>query len=215
MNYIGKEGNYNLTTPKSGMTLITPEMILTLIQKLKEKNIKSEDLKKYIDVVNSGGGEGFTDIDLMSEEGYKKYESICQRYITSRSSNLLGITGEMMAKAAKNTYNTYKKYVPPQLALAQMTIEGGFSKNPNSRPIRTKNPYNVGNVDNGNNKFFPDVQTAIQTYYDLIAKNYLTGGKTAKDLANNFVNKNNNRYASASNYENKLNTIVNQINNTV
>ena len=73
---------------------------------------KSEDLKKHIDVVNTGGGEGFTDIDLMSDEGYKKYENICQKFIITRSSNLLGITGEMMAKAAKTTYSTYQKYVP-------------------------------------------------------------------------------------------------------
>jgi murein DD-endopeptidase MepM/ murein hydrolase activator NlpD/predicted nucleotidyltransferase len=214
MRYVGKEGNYNLTTTKNGVVEVTPEMVKVMIEKLKSKGIKSEDLKKYIDVVNTGGGEGFTDIDLMSEEGYKKYENICQRFISARGSNLLGITGEMMAKAAKSTYTTYQKYVPPQLALAQMTIEGGFSSNPNSRPIRTKNPYNVGNVDNGNNKYFSDVQSAIQTYYDLIARNYLTGGKTAKDLANNFVNKNNNRYASSSDYENKLSTLVNQINNT-
>jgi len=208
--YVGSFDNKNLVN-----SVATPEMIKVMIEKLKSKGIKSEDLKKYIDVVNTGGGEGFTDIDLMSEEGYKKYENICQKFISTRSSNLLGITGEMMAKAAKTTYSTYQKYVPPQLALAQMTIEGGFSSNPNSRPIRTKNPYNVGNVDNGNNKFFPDVQTAIQTYYDLIARNYLTGGKTAKDLANNFVNKNNNRYASSTKYESSLNNLVNQINNTV
>jgi len=201
-------------TNSNKVTTITPEMIKVMIEKLKSKGVKSEDLKKYIDVVNTGGGEGFTDIDLMSEEGYKKYENICQKFISTRNSNLLGITGEMMAKAAKNTFSNYKKYVPPQLALAQMTVEGGFNSNPNSRPIRTKNPYNVGNVDNGNNKFFPDVQTAIQGYYDLIARNYLTGGKTAKDLVNNFVNKNNNRYASSSKYESSLNNLVNQINNT-
>lgn len=208
--YVGSFDNKNVVN-----SIATPEMIKVMIEKLKSKGIKSEDLKKYIDVVNTGGGEGFTDIDLMSEEGYKKYENICQKFISTRSSNLLGITGEMMAKAAKTTYSTYQKYVPPQLALAQMTIEGGFSSNPNSRPIKTKNPYNVGNVDNGNNKYFSDVQSGIQTYYDLIARSYLTGGKTAKDLANNFVNKNNNRYASAKNYESSLNNLVNQINNTV
>jgi murein DD-endopeptidase MepM/ murein hydrolase activator NlpD len=208
--YVGSFNDKN-----SVNSVATLETIKVMVDELKSKGIKSEDLKKYIDVVNTGGGEGFTDIDLISDEGYKKYENICQKFINTRSSNLLGITGEMMAKAAKTTYSTYQKYVPPQLALAQMTIEGGFSSNPNSRPIKTKNPYNVGNVDDGNNKYFSDVQSGIQTYYDLIARNYLTGGKTAKDLVNNFVNKNNNRYASSTKYESSLNNLVNQINNTV
>ena len=207
--YVGSFNDKN-----SVNSVATLETINVMVDKLKSKGIKSEDLKKYIDVVNTGGGEGFTDIDLMSDEGYKKYENICQKFIITRSSNLLGITGEMMAKAAKTTYSTYQKYVPPQLALAQMTVEGGFSSNPNSRPIKTKNPYNVGNVDDGSNKYFSDVQSGIQSYYDLIARSYLTGGKTAKDLVNNFVNKNNNRYASSRNYESSLNNLVNQINNT-
>jgi murein DD-endopeptidase MepM/ murein hydrolase activator NlpD len=210
--YVGSFNDKN--SVNSVNSVATLETIKVMVEKIKSKGIKSEDLKKYIDVVNTGGGEGFTDIDLMSDEGYKKYENICQKFIITRSSNLLGITGEMMAKAAKTTYSTYQKYVPPQLALAQMTVEGGFSSNPNSRPIKTKNPYNVGNVDDGNNKYFSDVQSGIQSYYDLIARSYLTGGKTAKDLVNNFVNKNNNRYASSRNYESSLNNLVNQINNT-
>jgi murein DD-endopeptidase MepM/ murein hydrolase activator NlpD/predicted nucleotidyltransferase len=200
---------------QSGSISITPEMIKVMIEKLKSKGIESKDLTKYLDVVNTGGGEGFTDIDLISNEGYEKYESICQKFISSRKSNLLGITGKMMVNAAKNTYSKYQKYVPPQLALAQMTVEGGFSSDPTAKPIRTKNPYNIMNYDDGRVHFFPDTESAIQAYYDLIARDYLTGGKTAKDLVNNFVNKNNNRYASSSKYESSLNNLVNQINNTV
>jgi murein DD-endopeptidase MepM/ murein hydrolase activator NlpD len=82
--YVGSFDNKNVVD-----SIATPEMIKVMIEKLKSKGIKSEDLKKYIDVVNTGGGEGFTDIDLMSEEGYKKYENICQKFINTRSSNLL------------------------------------------------------------------------------------------------------------------------------
>ena len=119
----------------------------------------------------------------------------------------------MLAKAARNAFNRFKKFVPPELALAQLALEGGIGNGDmSSRPIRTKNPFNVGNVDTGGNKYNFDVQSGIQTYYDLIANKYLGNGKTAKDLVNKFVNKDDQRYASVPEYEKSLNQIIPQIN---
>jgi flagellum-specific peptidoglycan hydrolase FlgJ len=67
-------------------------------------------------------------------------------------------------------------------------------------------------MDDGQVVQYGQVQTAINTYYNLIAKNYLGKGKTAKDLINNFVNNSGNRYASATNYESKLNSLSSQAN---
>jgi len=155
----------------------------------------------------------FQELDLNNPDDFKKYQQIADKFISTRSANLLGITGSMLANGAKTAYNNFNKYVPVELALAQLAQEGGFSPDPKARPIRTKNPFNVGNTGTDKNVFHNSIQSGIQTYYDLIAKNYLTGGKTATDLLSNFVNSSGNRYAGDKNYEASLRKLSNQVKN--
>lgn len=156
--------------------------------------------------------KGFTQLDLSNHKDYKVYSQISQAFINKRNPNA-GISGDMMASAAANVYRSTKKYIPPELALAQLALEGGLSKDPKAKPIRTNNPFNVGHYDHGRSVPFRTKQEGINRYYELIANNYLSGGKTAAHLAQNFTNVHGNRYASAPDYESKLKQIMREVNN--
>ena len=190
----------------------TPEMLSKLKDSLQQKGITSQEIKQYIDPVVSGGGEYFTDLDIMTSKGFDDYAKICDAFISKRQPNPLGITGKMMATSARKAFERYQRYVPAELALAQLAAEGGIGNSDlNSRPIKTKNPFNVGNVDNGQNVYKDTIQDGIDIYYNLIAKDYLGKGKTASDLTKNFVNKDNLRYAGPK-YEASVSALAREAN---
>ena len=92
-----------------------------------------------------------------------------------------------------------------------MTLEGGLSKNPEAKPIKTKNPFNVGNTDSGKVNVRTSFEDGVCLYYELMTRKYITGDKSAEDLLQNFVNVNGYRYASAQDYEQDLNSLVGSI----
>jgi hypothetical protein len=180
---------------------------------LELQGVTKEQLNQLIDKVTTGGSDIFTDLDLTTEEGYDMYSKICDLFIKTRKSNLLSITGDMMASSAKRTFEKYNKYVPPELALGQLATEGGVgNSDPTSIAIKTKNPMNVGNMDDGSEINHSSVQSGIDSYYNLIAKDYIGKGRTAQDLINNFVNHENSRYAKSTKYEKVVSSIAREVN---
>ena len=209
-NALGAESHQGVSpTGTESETILEPSYVLLMIDQLKKRGIKSTDLQRYINVGTLEGSKSFTRLDLTKENDYKTYAQICQKFIDANQPNLLEITGEMMAQSAKRAFDKYRSYVPPELALAQLVQEGGIKNGKKrSRPIRTKNPFNVGNTDSGENEFQNTVQGGIDRYYNLVASKYLGREKTADDLLQNYVNKNGSRYASDQNYEVALSNIV-------
>lgn len=143
-----------------------------------------------------------------------EYSTKAQKFLSAKAPNT-DITGEMLAEAAIKAFNKYGKTVPVEIALAQLMQEGYLNSKETSRPRKTKNPYNVGNVDNGNNKYFNSVQDGIDAYYDLMVRKYLSK-KSPEELLENFTDEKGRRYASDSKYEKSLKSLIrNHINKTI
>ena len=188
------------------------EGFMTFLQKSDDQKTSTVNPSDRIIVDTTGTSISknikFTDLDLNTAEGYAKYVEICQNFINRQKPNPLEITGQMMAIGAKSALLKTGKYVPPELALRQLRQEGGIgAPNLNALPVRTKNPFNVGNKDDGTTVTYEIVQGGINRYYDRIAVEYLVNGRTAYDLITNFINRDGKRYASAANYESALQQI--------
>jgi hypothetical protein len=178
--------------------------ILIEQQSTLKEQILVEDTKKLFDQY------GFAVLNLSNPEHFNAYKSVADSYIATRKANHLGANGYMFASSALQAQKNFKVLVPVELALAQMNQEGGFSIDPKAKPVRTINPFNIGNVDNGATKKYPNVSQAILSYYNLMARDYLNG-KSVSELLKNFVDYRGLRYASAPNYEAKVTDTLNDV----
>jgi len=109
-----------------------------------------------------------------------------------------------IAQAVAGKAEQYR--VEPVLALAQGILESHFGVNPAAvRSRKTRNIYNVGNVDDGGNRFFPSWESGIGAYIHLMAREYLyrnEGDTVTVEMMvkHDFVRPRGGRYATAPNY---------------
>ena len=118
---------------------------------------------------------------------------------------------------ASNEYN-----VDPRLFLAQGIIESHFGANPDAgRSRRTKNIYNVGNVDGGRNNYYSSYTDGIRDYARLMNQEYNWGGEGSWVTPEMMIEKNftkssgQGRYARAPNYTNVIQQIVKRVDKTL
>jgi hypothetical protein len=145
--------------------------------------------------------------EIKSDIPWDTYEKYAQIYLDRDIFKGTPMTGKMLRDAAETTYKRTGKYVPLDLALSQGQMEskmGLLSRNAST------NPFNVGEYDEGTKIRFPDTQTGINAYYDLMARRYLAK-QNYQGLLTNFVNDEGNRYASNPNYEKMIGRQINYI----
>lgn len=114
--------------------------------------------------------------------------------------------------------NKYK--VDPRLLLAQGIQEGHFGVNPDAgRSRRTKNIFNVGNVDSGKDRYFSSYSDGIRAYAGLMNREYNWGNEDSWVTPEMMIDKDfyrssgQGRYARAPNYTNAIQEIVRRIDN--
>lgn len=115
-----------------------------------------------------------------------------------------------------NKYCTQYK-VDPRLCLAQGILECHFGCNPAAkRSIKTKNIFNVGNVDDGRNRIFASWELGLAAYCHLMAREYcyrIEGETVTAEMmiAHDFVRPRGGRYATAPTYTTNIAKLVAKI----
>jgi hypothetical protein len=107
------------------------------------------------------------------------------------------IEAHMLRLAAENAFDSLGIVVPIELALAQAQMESSMGTKGRS-PVR--NPFNIGEYDNGTVMWFDSTFDGVQAYYYFIAKNYLRC-KSLEQLFKQFTNCKGKRYATEETYE--------------
>ena len=143
----------------------------------------------------------------LKKPDWNKYESTTKKYLGRDIFSKSPLTSGMLTEAAKMTYEKTGVFVPAELALSQAQFEtfmGTKGRNPGT------NPFNVGEYDEGTKIEFETLKQGVQSYYNLMANDYL-GDNSVVGLLENFVNSKGNRYASDPGYESKISTQMDYI----
>lgn len=151
------------------------------------------------------------DLKILSDTktpSWEEYEQKSQSYLDRKRFKDTPLTGKILSNSAKKIYNETGTLVPAELALSQAQFEtsmGLKGRNPKT------NPFNIGEEESGTKETFKSLEEGVDAYYSKIAKTYLKD-KKPEDLFKDFVNVDNQRYATDPEYENKISNQVDFIN---
>lgn len=133
--------------------------------------------------------------DLWRDSVFSEQEARAELYL-ARFENT-PIEAHMLRLAAENAFDSSGIVVPIELALAQAQWESSMGTRGRS-PVR--NPFNIGEYDNGTVMWFDSTFDGVQAYYYYITNNYLKCN-SLDQLFKEFVNCSGHRYAIEETYE--------------
>jgi len=147
--------------------------------------------------------------DVWVDSVFNDYKKRGDLYLSRKIFKNTPLSGELLTLCARNTYDSTGILIPIELVLIQAQFESSMGLEGKS-PKR--NPFNVGEHDNGTTLWFDTTFDGVQAYYYLMANNYLRC-KSVEELLVDFVNCNGRRYASRPEYENLLHTQYRMVKN--
>jgi flagellum-specific peptidoglycan hydrolase FlgJ len=175
---------------------------------------------------------------MTAEQIQKVIKKLC---VDSMGKNAVRTADWDLDKIAQAVCEYSVKYnIEARLALAQGILECHFALAPGAnRSRKTRNIYNVGNVDDGGNRYFTDYRSGIEAYCRLLAREYnwgyyeatgitslmsqQIGGELSKRypvtteglIARDFRRPKGGRYATDPDYSTKIAMLVNKIDKAV
>lgn len=134
--------------------------------------------------------------EITSQQNKTKLIREVDKYITSVARNSK-ISSETIVDAC------LEHGVDIKFVLAQGHIESHFGTT--GKASRTNSVFNIIGVK------YDHPDHSIEPYLKLLNTRYLVGGKTEKDMMQNFLDKNGKRYAMSPSYESELRSTYNKI----
>lgn len=141
------------------------------------------------------------------------------KLITEVDAYIQNISSESQLEGKMVVDMCLKHDVDIVFVLAQGQIESHYGTA--GAASRTNSVFNVGAYDGTSSKTqisrgfgFEHPNDSVEPYLILLKNNYLVNGTCTESLLRNFVNKNGQRYATYSGYEQALRSVYNKINKT-
>ena len=190
---------------------ITIPLALLAVDRLPVSDFQKEHLKNQIETIKSENGNSISLAQAQADSLFNQKVDAVKQYMAYAAKNVklnpenIKISPEEMVKACDET-----GFDLP-LLMAQAHMESCFGLTP--RAQRTNSVFSIGSYDNGKDAVtYPTQDASIKPYITIMQRDYLRDRGVDDMLSpGNFTNQNNQRYATAKNYENSVNSVRNRI----